>query len=290
MVATFRAIKKTNNMNKKIFKGILQIAIYLFLFITIQVITQVLISFVSLVAQGYGAGEAMERMGKGLLPTDGKTLCANMAVASLFTALLFIRRGWALVSRSYLQSRPWSVMIWTLILSLGTLIPCSFLEELTHVEMPAATLQAFTAMLREPISYPILAVLVPLTEELVFRGAILRTLLTLTHNRYHWVAIAISAILFAIAHGNMAQMLHVVPVGLLLGWLYYRTNSIVPSLILHCVNNSAVYIITNLITADPNARLIDIFGTTQHVWMAVGFSLCLFVPALFQLATRLKKA
>lgn len=59
---------------------------------------------------------------------------------------------------------------------------------------------------------------------------------------------------------------------------------------MHSINNSAVYIITNLVTANPEARLIDVFGTQQHVWMAVGFSLCLFIPALFQLAVRLKKA
>lgn len=277
-------------MNKTILKGILQIAVYLFVFIIIQMIAQLVVSYASLMAQGYGAAESIVRMSKGLIPADGKTLCVSLAVASVLTALLFARRGWAPVSRSYLLSRPWTVLVWTLIMAIGTLVPSSFLEELTHVEMPAATLQAFTAMLREPISYPVLAVLVPLAEEMVFRGAILRKLLGLTSNRYHWVAIAISAILFAIAHGNMAQMLHVVPMGLLLGWLYYRTGSIVPSLMLHCVNNSAVFIITNLITANPEAKLIDVFGTTQHVWMAVGFSLCLFVPALFQLATRLKKA
>ena len=277
-------------MNKNILKGIMQIAVYLFIFIIVQVISQLTVGFASLVARGYGAAEALARMGKGLLPTDGKTLCASLAVASVFTVLLFARKRWAPVSRSYLKSRPWTVLTWTFIMALGTLIPSSFLEELTHVEMPAETLHTFTAMLREPISYPVLAVLVPLAEEMVFRGAILRTLLTLADKRNHWIAIAISAVFFAIAHGNMAQILHVVPMGLLLGWLYYRTGSIVPSLVLHCVNNSAVYIITNLITADPEAKLTDVFGTQQHVWMAVAFSLCLFVPALIQLATRLKKA
>ena len=229
-------------------------------------------------------------MTDGSMLSDGKTLCIFFAINAVLASLLFVRRGWAPVSRSYLQSRPWAVLFWVVILSLGTLIPFAFIEELTDVQMPEATLRAFSAMLREPVSYAVLGVLVPLAEELVFRGAILRTLLTLTHRRYHWVAIAISAVLFAAVHGNLAQMLHVVPMGLLLGWLYYRTDSIVPGVIMHSINNSAVYIITNLVTANPEARLIDVFGTQQHVWMAVGFSLCLFIPALFQLAVRLKKA
>lgn len=277
-------------MNKKIAKGLVQVGIYLLVFIVIQIVVMQVVGICSLLVQGFNASEIVTRMTDGSMLSDGKTLCIFFAINAVLASLLFVRRGWAPVSRSYLQSRPWVVLFWVVILSLGTLIPFAFIEELTDVQMPEATLRAFSAMLREPVSYAVLGVLVPLAEELVFRGAILRTLLTLTHHRYHWVAIAISAVLFAAVHGNLAQMLHVVPMGLLLGWLYYRTDSIVPGVIMHSINNSAVYIITNLVTANPEARLIDVFGTQQHVWMAVGFSLCLFIPALFQLAVRLKKA
>lgn len=277
-------------MNKKIAKGLVQVGIYLLVFIVIQIVVMQVVGICSLLAQGFNASEIVTRMTDGSMLSDGKTLCIFFAINAVLASLLFVRRGWAPVSRSYLQSHPWAVLFWVAILSLGTLIPFAFIEELTDVQMPEATLRAFSAMLREPVSYAVLGVLVPLAEELVFRGAILRTLLTLTHRRYHWVAIAISAVLFAAVHGNLAQMLHVVPMGLLLGWLYYRTDSIVPGVIMHSINNSAVYIITNLVTANPEARLLDVFGTQQHVWMAVGFSLCLFIPALFQLAVRLKKA
>ena len=43
--------------------------------------------------------------------------------------------------------------------------------------------------------------------------------------------------------------------------------------------------------AATDAKLIDIFqGKEETVWMALGFSLCIMLPALFQLAVRLKKA
>ena len=35
--------------------------------------------------------------------------------------------------------------------------------------------------------------------------------------------------------------------------------------------------------------LLDLFGSQQRVLMAVGFSLCIFLPALFQLNQNMKK-
>ena len=129
--------------------------------------------------------------------------------------------------------------------------------------------------------------LAPLCEELVFRGAVLRALLRWTPR--HWVAIAISALFFALIHVNPAQMPHAFLAGLLLGWLYYRTDSVVPGIVLHWVNNSIAYVVYNLYP-DPDMQLIDLFGTQRHVAAAVVFSLFILLPALYQLHLRMKKA
>jgi membrane protease YdiL (CAAX protease family) len=128
--------------------------------------------------------------------------------------------------------------------------------------------------------------LAPLAEELVFRGAVLRALLR--WNSRHWVGISISALLFALIHMNPAQMPHAFLIGLLLGWMYYRTDSIVPGVVYHWVNNTVAYVLFNLYP-DPDLTLMDLFGSQQRVLMALGFSLCIFLPALFQLNLRLKK-
>jgi membrane protease YdiL (CAAX protease family) len=88
----------------------------------------------------------------------------------------------------------------------------------------------------------------------------------------------------------MAQFFHAALLGLLLGWMYWRTGSIVPGVVLHWVNNSVAYIITRLWPDMADASLIDIFKGNEHnVWLAVGFSLLIFLPALYQLSIRLKK-
>jgi membrane protease YdiL (CAAX protease family) len=87
---------------------------------------------------------------------------------------------------------------------------------------------------------------------------------------------------------NPAQLPHTFLVGLLLGWMYYRTDSIVPGVVFHWVNNTVAYVLYN-IYPNPDMTLADLFGSQQHVLMAVGFSLCILIPALFQLNLNMKK-
>ena len=84
-------------------------------------------------------------------------------------------------------------------------------------------------------------------------------------------------------------MPHAFLIGLLLGWMYYRTDSIVPGIAFHWVNNSLAYVLYNLYP-DPQLKLIDLFGSQRTVAAAVLFSLFMLLPALYQLNLRLKKA
>ena len=69
-----------------------------------------------------------------------------------------------------------------------------------------------------------------------------------------------------------------------------RTDSLVPGVAFHWANNTIAYVLYNVLPA-PDATLIQIFGGSQtRVLMAVGFSLCILVPAIIQLNLRLKKA
>ena len=87
---------------------------------------------------------------------------------------------------------------------------------------------------------------------------------------------------------NPAQMPHAFLIGLLLGWMYYRTDSIVPGVVYHWVNNTVAYVMYNLYP-NPDLTLVELFGTEQKVLMALGCSLLIFLPSLFQLNQRLNK-
>ena len=119
----------------------------------------------------------------------------------------------------------------------------------------------------------------------------MRVLLETFGHQKRWIAIVISALIFAVIHGNVAQGTHAFIGGIALGWLYMRTRSVLPGIVLHWVNNSTIFMVYNLIPSSANGNLVDIFGGSQQaVWMSLLFSLCIMLPALFQLSRRLKKA
>lgn len=76
----------------------------------------------------------------------------------------------------------------------------------------------------------------PVGEEICFRGIILGGLLK-TRCR-PWLAILVSAIIFASFHGFGANFVTAMLFGILAGWLYWRTGSIIPGIIIHITNNS----------------------------------------------------
>lgn len=213
-------------------------------------------------------------------------LIVSMTVFSVVTLAVFLLARWAGFSNDYLKSRPWTVLVWCAVAAAGAVVPSTWLQE-QMPELPDLMTKEFDMILRDRFGYVAVGLLAPMAEEIVFRGAILRSLLK--WNRHHWLGIATSALLFALVHGNPAQMPHAFLVGLLLGWMYYRTDSVVPGVIYHWVNNTIAYILYNVLP-DPNASLMEIFKGGEHtVYLAILFSLCILVPAILQLNARMHK-
>lgn len=105
----------------------------------------------------------------------------------------------------------------------------------------------------------VMVLVAPTTEEVMFRGLVLRGLLTRHGVR---TAVLISAALFALGHVNPWQLISAGGLGLLFGWWFYRTRSIVPGLIGHAlVNGSALAVfqlpveITGFNEGDPTAAV-----------------------------------
>ena len=76
----------------------------------------------------------------------------------------------------------------------------------------------------------------PAAEEIGFRGVLLGGLLK-TRCR-PWLAILISAIAFGLLHKFPMAFFGSIIFGIIVGWLYWRTGSIIPCVIVHIANNS----------------------------------------------------
>jgi len=256
--------------------------IYLIEFIAIQLIVGFIVAMV------------WQLITKSEDKTTGMLITTTVATG-VVTIVIFLLARWAEVSPNWIRTRPWLVLIWSVIAAMGALIPSAWLQE-QMPELPNFVENEFDMILTNRWGYLAIGLLAPLSEEIVLRGAVLRSLLSkpLFANRSErfniWTAISISALFFALIHFNPAQMPHAFVIGLLLGWMYWRTGSILPGVAYHWANNSIAYIIYN-IYPDPDMKLIDVFkGSELHVLMAVGFSMLILLPAIYQLHLWMRRA
>lgn len=79
-----------------------------------------------------------------------------------------------------------------------------------------------------------IGLVIPLTEELIFRGQ----LFALLRDRLPWLAAAlISALLFGVFHGNVTQGIYGFLLGIILAWLYEVSGSLLLPYLFHAAAN-----------------------------------------------------
>ena len=271
-------------------RSIIDIIWYCVIYIVLQVVCNFVVFIIAMTMDGKPFSTALTACLHGKADVSGDGIVLASILGSLLLIIIFARHKYTPVSPVYLRQRPWAVLIWTVLLSIGLIIPLECLLEGMHYEMPVDYKFLFKKMLTSRWAYFDIALIGPIAEEMLFRGAILRKLLSLLKGNLHWVAIAISALFFGAAHGNWAQGFNAFLVGLLLGWMYYRTGSIIPGIVFHWTNNTVSSIVYHVMPNQADSKLIDLFGGNTHtLLLAVLFSLCIALPSLFQLATRLRK-
>ncbi len=79
-------------------------------------------------------------------------------------------------------------------------------------------------------------------EEIFFRGTLQKLLVFLFKN--HHVGIFVCSFLFALVHLNFEQIIPMIFLSMVFGYLAFYTNSIIPTIILHFLNNSFAVIMT----------------------------------------------
>ncbi|MBS12182.1 MAG: hypothetical protein CME19_11345 [Gemmatimonadetes bacterium] len=105
-------------------------------------------------------------------------------------------------------------------------------------------------------------VVAPITEECLFRGVILRGFLITYSTRK---AVLLSAFLFAAFHMNPWQGIGAFFLGILFGWWYVRTRSLVPCLAGHAAFNALPVIIIGLLGVE--AHDVTQAPEFQPLWM-----------------------
>jgi hypothetical protein len=132
------------------------------------------------------------------------------------------------------------------------------------------------------LNFLLVSIFAPLFEEWLCRGMVLRGLLNAKKadgNRRMspaW-AIVISAVFFALIHLNPWQAIPAFIIGLLFGYIYYRTGSLKLTMLMHCVNNTFAVICGQIESLKDMDSWLDVLPGQQY-WLL--FAACAILLVL----------
>ena len=208
---------------------------------------------------------------------DNLAYAAGKNAASM-TGLIMVLAGiamtWHLIHFKYVKfnKASWSeVPARTILLSIPFIIAAMFICNIANefIELPNLMENTFMGMSRNIFGILAIAFMAPLVEELLFREAIEGHLLQ--SGKKPKTAIILSALIFGLIHVNPAQVPFAFCLGLVFGWLYYRTGSIIPGMIGHFLNNFlATMIMATSTKEEMNEKTVDMIGATPtYILLAV---------------------
>ena len=153
----------------------------------------------------------------------------------------------------------------TLIFSTGVLIAFDTLDRIIHKFIPPPDYIIDLGEIMKPDStlgyiFLFLAVVIvaPIGEEIVFRGFLQRFL------EKYWKditrAVLVTSLFFAMIHFNPFWTIQIYLLGVILGFLAWKTKSVIPSIILHIVNNGSAFILANI-----NEGALDFYLWNEQV-------------------------
>lgn len=144
------------------------------------------------------------------------------------------------------------------------------------IPMPETLERMFEELMGDGNVFMFLAAVVaaPIFEELIFRGIILDGFL---RNYSKWPAIIMSSLIFGVAHLNPWQFVVAFLLGIFLGWIYYRTRSILPCIAIHVFANGSSFLATYLFDLGTDDTLADLFGGQSNV--IVGMIIAILIVA-----------
>ena len=110
--------------------------------------------------------------------------------------------------------------------------------------------------------------IVPISEEIAFRGVMLKKL----KESFGFVGcVTVTTVLFGIMHLNPMQSIYVLPMGVMFAYVAYKYDSVIPAIIAHILNNCVGMILPGILGRNlknlESAILFAIFiGLAMVIW------------------------
>lgn len=169
------------------------------------------------------------------------------------------------MARSAVRS---DVLCVSVLMVLGVMNVSNILLE--FLDLPNLMQDQFVNMSRNVFGFVAISVLGPVAEELTFRVGI--ECYFLQRGFSPRKAILVSAAIFGIVHVNPVQVAYAFCLGVVFGWLYYRTGSALPTIIGHILNNCMAALI--MAFCDD-----DVLHKTTVELLGLGYTVLILVAA-----------
>ena len=178
--------------------------------------------------------------------------------------------------------------IWSLlgIVAMFTIIPflsmvsnwndsIAFPESMSTLETTLRNLQEMNNNISEQmmnssslfVGLLIFAVLAAVSEELLFRSVIQKAFIRVFGNAH--VGIIVTAIVFSAFHGDFYGFFPRAILGMMLGYMFYLSGSIWPSMLMHFTNNATIVILYFMKRKEIINIDVENFGQTDNILVIV---------------------
>ena len=169
----------------------------------------------------------------------------SSCITVLAFAALYRAAGLSFTKEAYLNKAPGRFYINTIIMGVSTAFAIALVLGLVEMSgiIPDSWVQAQNDTYSDVnaasplMKFLSVGLMAPIVEEILFRGLILGTL---KKNMHPWIAILLSALLFGVAHGTPIGIIYATGLGILMGWLFVKFNSILPVMVFHIAYNCTV--------------------------------------------------
>ena len=179
----------------------------------------------------------------------------------------FFETGYALDSDNF---GPLGGLKLALIVSVATMAAAFIGDGLNKMMPPTPEWfdDAMSQIMDAPVWITLISVsfFAPLFEEWLCRGLVLRGLLQKTNPA---TAILVSAVFFAVLHMNPWQALAAFILGILFGYVYYKTGSLKLTMLMHCVNNTLAVVLGKIPAIEDAESLTEVMSPWAYAGVAV---------------------
>lgn len=198
-----------------------------------------IISGIVIVAQNFDKAQDISFIEQMIMKNMHMILISSIIISLLIYFLIFAIRRINLINYCHISSIKIKNIVLILILGIGLNILFTIINLLTEFyEFSPEKLEQLSKIIMGNsffISLLVIGIIVPIFEEILFRGLIFNEL---RQNVNIWVGIILQAIIFGVYHGNIVQGTYTFILGIVLGLTYIWFNSIWAPIALHVVNNS----------------------------------------------------